>query len=72
MTGEKIKVAIIGGGIWGLSAAYHLARKGQEDVVVLYADLNEDNYLSYRILSFQDFKNISRIYGSKRSTIIII
>ena len=34
MTGEKIKVAIIGGGIWGLSAAYHLARKGQEDVVV--------------------------------------
>ena len=34
MTGEKIKVAIIGGEIWGLSAAYHLARKGQEDVVV--------------------------------------
>ncbi|MEE2617238.1 MAG: FAD-dependent oxidoreductase, partial [Candidatus Poribacteria bacterium] len=34
MIEKTIKVAIIGGGIWGLSAAYHLARKGQEDVVV--------------------------------------
>ena len=34
MTDKKIKVAIVGGGIWGLSAAYHLAQKGQEDVVV--------------------------------------
>jgi glycine/D-amino acid oxidase-like deaminating enzyme len=31
----EAKVLIIGGGIWGLSTAFHLARSGETDVVVL-------------------------------------
>jgi 4-methylaminobutanoate oxidase (formaldehyde-forming) len=34
MTGQASTV-IVGGGIWGLSAAYHLARTGETDVLVL-------------------------------------
>lgn len=32
---ETARVAIVGGGIWGCSIAYHLARAGVSDVVVL-------------------------------------
>lgn len=32
---EAARVAIVGGGIWGCSIAYHLARAGVSDVVVL-------------------------------------
>ena len=32
---RNAEVAIIGGGIWGLSTAYHLARFGQKDVCIL-------------------------------------
>tara|TARA_Y100001960_G_C14782997_1_gene888287 strand:+ start:10608 stop:12599 length:1992 start_codon:yes stop_codon:yes gene_type:complete len=35
----------------------------QEDVLVLDYDLDHNNYLYYRILSFQDFNNISKITG---------
>jgi hypothetical protein len=35
----------------------------QEDVLVLDYDLDYNNYLHYRILSFQDFKSISKITG---------
>jgi dimethylglycine dehydrogenase len=34
MSGQASTV-IVGGGIWGLSTAYHLARAGATDVVVL-------------------------------------
>jgi glycine/D-amino acid oxidase-like deaminating enzyme len=32
---QRDRVVIVGGGIWGLSAAYHLARAGWSDVQVL-------------------------------------
>lgn len=32
---ENVKTVIVGGGIWGLSTAYHLARAGHADVYVL-------------------------------------
>ncbi len=32
---ERAEIAIVGGGVMGLSIAYHLARRGLEDVVVL-------------------------------------
>jgi sarcosine dehydrogenase len=32
---QRVGVAIVGGGIWGLSTAYHLARAGQTDACVL-------------------------------------
>ena len=32
---ERCEIAIVGGGVIGLSIAYHLARKGLSDVVVL-------------------------------------
>jgi glycine/D-amino acid oxidase-like deaminating enzyme len=32
---QRVGIAIVGGGIWGLSTAYHLARAGQTDVCVL-------------------------------------
>ena len=35
---EQAKILIVGGGIWGLSTAYHLARAGETDVVVLERD----------------------------------
>ena len=34
MTGQTSTV-IVGGGVWGLSTAYHLARAGNADVQVL-------------------------------------
>ncbi len=37
---ERCRVAIVGGGVLGLSLAYHLAKLGQKDVVVL-----EESYL---------------------------
>lgn len=36
---ETAEVAIVGGGIMGASAAYHLARRGCSDVVILEKDL---------------------------------
>ncbi|MBI4608339.1 MAG: FAD-binding oxidoreductase [Candidatus Rokubacteria bacterium] len=33
--GEAARVVVVGGGIWGCSIAYHLARAGVSDVVVL-------------------------------------
>ncbi|GAH44966.1 unnamed protein product, partial [marine sediment metagenome] len=36
---KTAEVAIIGGGIMGVSAAYYLARRGVSDVVVLEKDL---------------------------------
>ena len=32
---QQTEVLIVGGGIWGLSTAYHLAKSGQKDVLVL-------------------------------------
>ena len=32
---EQAKILIVGGGIWGLSTAYHLARSGETDIQVL-------------------------------------
>jgi sarcosine dehydrogenase len=32
---QKAEIIIVGGGIWGLSTAYHLARLGQKDVCIL-------------------------------------
>src|SRR2546430_8580406 len=32
---ERAEIVIVGGGVMGLSIAYHLARRGLEDVVVL-------------------------------------
>ena len=32
---QQTEVLIIGGGIWGLSTAYHLAKLGQKDILVL-------------------------------------
>ena len=32
---QQTEVLIVGGGIWGLSTAYHLAKSGQKDVCVL-------------------------------------
>ncbi len=32
---QHTEVLIVGGGIWGLSTAYHLAKSGQKDVLVL-------------------------------------
>jgi glycine/D-amino acid oxidase-like deaminating enzyme len=32
---QQAKGVIVGGGIWGLSTAYHLARAGKTDVQVL-------------------------------------
>jgi sarcosine dehydrogenase len=32
---QQAKILILGGGIWGLSTAYHLARAGQTDIQVL-------------------------------------
>ncbi len=32
---QQTEVLIVGGGIWGLSTAYHLAKLGQKDVLVL-------------------------------------
>jgi len=31
----QAEVIIVGGGIWGLSTAYHLAKYGQKDILVL-------------------------------------
>src|SRR3712207_4747351 len=33
--GGRAGVVVVGGGIWGLSTAYHLARAGETDVLVL-------------------------------------
>ena len=35
MTPRDVEIAIVGGGIWGLSAAYHLARAGHTRIRVL-------------------------------------
>ena len=32
---QQAEILIVGGGIWGLSTAYHLAKFGQKDVLVL-------------------------------------
>ena len=32
---ETARVVVVGGGIWGCSIAYHLARAGVSDVLVL-------------------------------------
>jgi glycine/D-amino acid oxidase-like deaminating enzyme len=32
---RQVRTVIVGGGIWGLSTAYHLARAGRTDVQVL-------------------------------------
>ena len=32
---QQTEILIVGGGIWGLSTAYHLAKFGQKDVLVL-------------------------------------
>ena len=32
---QQARTVIVGGGIWGLSTAYHLARAGSPDVQVL-------------------------------------
>lgn len=32
---QQTEILIVGGGIWGLSTAYHLAKSGQKDVLVL-------------------------------------
>ncbi|HWO22520.1 MAG TPA: FAD-binding oxidoreductase [Kofleriaceae bacterium] len=32
---ERVEIAIVGGGVMGLSIAYHLARRGMHDVVVI-------------------------------------
>ena len=32
---QETEVLIVGGGIWGLSTAYHLAKSGQKDILVL-------------------------------------
>src|SRR5918994_268001 len=32
---QRVEIAIVGGGIWGMSTAYHLAQSGQTDVSVL-------------------------------------
>ncbi len=37
---QQTEVLIVGGGIWGLSAAYHLSKFGQKDVLVL--ERNDD------------------------------
>lgn len=39
---EGAKTVVVGGGVWGLSTAYHLARAGQTDVLVL--ERNEKPY----------------------------
>ena len=35
MNAKNTDIAVIGGGIWGLSAAYHLARTGHKQICVL-------------------------------------
>ncbi len=32
---QQTEILIVGGGIWGLSTAYHLAKSGQKDILVL-------------------------------------
>ena len=32
---QQTEILIVGGGIWGLSTAYHLAKFGQKDILVL-------------------------------------
>ena len=46
MTMERAEVLIIGGGIAGLSTAYHLVREGQEGVVVLEREAQPGFYAS--------------------------
>ena len=38
MREERVSVLVVGGGIMGLSVAYHLAERGQKDVLVLERD----------------------------------
>jgi len=35
---DQAKILIVGGGIWGLSTAYHLARAGETDIQILERD----------------------------------
>src|SRR5215216_3185723 len=35
MSGQHASTVIVGGGVWGLSIAYHLARAGRPDIQVL-------------------------------------
>ena len=67
---ERAQVVVIGGGIVGCSVAYHLARRGIIDVVVLEAgprfkqtDFENDEYAMYYLLAWRD----SRAAGSPDS-----
>ena len=62
-TTKQTEVIIVGGGIWGLNTAYHLAKFGQKDILVL--ERNED-------IATETTPQAAGLVGQIRSSVIMM